>query len=191
MWNQLKILEKMSEDLNCHLFRSPKWLGSWASEADIQHTSKSSSNWHVNEDWCETSGNVLRKWPKTGILTYLGPKVAKNWASDVHILYTSKITCNEHVKQYWCETIHNLLRKWPTTRNLIYLRFQNGPKIGPLRPILYTFMKVAPMNIQSKIGVNPEETFSQNNKNNNWILIHFKAQNGPKMGPLGPIFHTP
>ena len=50
----------------------PKWPVNWASEANIQHTTKSSSNWHVHQDWCETNEIVFRKWPKTGILTYLG-----------------------------------------------------------------------------------------------------------------------
>ena len=52
-------------------------------EANIQHTLKNSSNWHVNQDRCEASGFFFffffRKWPKTGIFSYLwvqsGPKV--------------------------------------------------------------------------------------------------------------------
>ena len=72
MWKQWKIFEKMTKDLNHVLIWGPKWLVNWASEADIQHTSKRYSNWHVNQDWCETSGNFLRKWTKTGIFTYSG-----------------------------------------------------------------------------------------------------------------------
>ena len=45
--------------------------GKWASVTNIQHTSKSSSNWRVHEGWCETSEKILRKWPKTGIFIYL------------------------------------------------------------------------------------------------------------------------
>ena len=41
---------------------------------------------------------------------------------------------------------------------LTYFGGQNGPTIGPLRPILYTSLKVAPMTIQGKIDVNAEET---------------------------------
>ena len=97
MWNQCEV----TEDLNYDLFLSPKWPGNLASEVDIQQTSKSSSNWHVNWDWCRTSGICFRKWTKTKISTYFG----------AHIFHTSKSTCNEHVKQYWCVTSENFLRK--------------------------------------------------------------------------------
>ena len=74
MWNQWKIFEKMTKDLNHVLFWGPKWPGNWASEADVRHTTKSSSNWHVNQDWCQTSGKCLRKWKNTGIFTYFGAR---------------------------------------------------------------------------------------------------------------------
>ena len=41
---------------------------------------------------------------------------------------------------------------------LTYFGAQNTPEIGPLMPILYISLKVAPMSIYSKIDVNPEET---------------------------------
>ena len=72
MWNKWKIFEKMTKDLNHVLFWGPKWPRNWASEADSQHTSKSTSNWYVNQDWCEISGQFMRKWSKTGIFTYFG-----------------------------------------------------------------------------------------------------------------------
>ena len=149
MWNQWKIFEKMTEDLNCDLFCGPKWPGNWASGANIQHTSKSSSNWHVHQDWYETSGIFFfRKWAKTRIFTYFGAQSGpKNRASEAYILFTSESTCNEHVKQYWCETSENFLRKWPNTRILTYFGAQNDPEIGFLRPILNTVLKVVPMSI--------------------------------------------
>ena len=61
MWNKWKIFEKMTEDLNYDKFWGPKWPENWASEANIQHTSKSNANWHVNQDWYETSGEFLWK----------------------------------------------------------------------------------------------------------------------------------
>ena len=36
------------------------------------YTSKSSSNWLVNKDWCGNRGKLLRKWPQTGIFAYFG-----------------------------------------------------------------------------------------------------------------------
>ena len=55
MWNQWKHFAEMPKDQNFDLFGGQK-LGLW----------------------CETSGNVLRKYPKTGIGTYF--RAQKNWA---------------------------------------------------------------------------------------------------------------
>ena len=148
MWNQWKIFEKMTEDLNHVLFWGPKWPRNRASGPDIQHPSKKYLKstckprlmWHqwkifekMTEDW-----NFVLFW---------GPKWPKNWTSEAHIPHTSKSSCNEHVKQYWCETSENFLRKWPKSRILTYFGIQNGPKIGPFGPILYISLKVAPMSI--------------------------------------------
>ena len=45
----VEIFEKMTKDLNQVLFWDQKWPGNWACEADIQNTSNSCSNWHVNQ----------------------------------------------------------------------------------------------------------------------------------------------
>ena len=79
-WNLWKMFEKMTKERNFYLFWGPKRPGNWASGANIQHISKSNSNWHLNQDWCKTTGKCLRKWPKTGIFFYLfgvqsGPKI--------------------------------------------------------------------------------------------------------------------
>ena len=39
------------------------------------------------------------------------------------------------------------------------------------RPVLYTFLQVIPVSIQSKIDVNPEETFKQNSQEPEFWLI--------------------
>ena len=121
MWNHWKIFDKMTEDLNYDLFGGPKWPGNWVSGANIQHTSKISSNWHVHQDWCETSGKCLRKWPKTGILTYLGA--------------------------------------------------QSGPKIGPLRTIFSTHIKVLGMSMWSNTVGKPVRTFEKVTKHQKFVLI--------------------
>ena len=87
-----------------------------ASHANIQHTSKSSSNWLVNQYWWETSGNILENDQRPKFLLIWGPKWPKNWLSEAHIIPTSKSTCNEHVIRYGCETSENLMRKRPNTR---------------------------------------------------------------------------
>ena len=77
MWSNndvkpVKIFEKMTWDQNFHLFWDPKWSQNWASEAQIQHTSKSSK-------WNNTGGTFLRKWPQTEILNlFWDPKIGKN-----------------------------------------------------------------------------------------------------------------
>ena len=102
--NQWKLFEKMTDDLKHDLLWA-QMTWNMASEADIQHTSKSSLNWHVNQDWCETGGKFLRKLPKTRILTYL--------------------------------------------------EAQSGPKIGLLRPIFSTPLKVLALSMCSNIDVKP------------------------------------
>ena len=86
MWNQWKIFEKMTKDLNHVLFGGPKWPGKWASEADIQHTSKNCSDWHASQDWCETSGNFEKMTKDRIFFFYLfgGPEWPKNWTSEAH-----------------------------------------------------------------------------------------------------------
>ena len=86
-------------------------LGIWG---DIRNTSKSSSNWHVNQNLCETSGNFFFEneqrpgfWPVWG-----AQSVPKNRASEAHILHTFKNTCNGHVKQYCREMGENLFSEY-------------------------------------------------------------------------------
>ena len=101
----------------------------WASEANIQHASKSSSNWHVHEDWCETSGKFFEKMTKDrNFYLFWSPKWSQNWSSDAQILHTSKSTRNEAIvtPYQW-----KFLRKWPNTRILTYFGAPKGPEIGP------------------------------------------------------------
>ena len=127
MLNQWKIYENMNKHLNHFLFWSPKWPGNWASEVDIHHTSKSISNWHLNQDWCETRGNILSKWLKTRNCYLLtDPRWPRNGTCEAYVLNTSK------------SIRENFLRKWPNNLTLAYFWNQNGPKIGPLRPIFHT-----------------------------------------------------
>ena len=123
MWNQWKIFEKITKDLKHVPFWGPKWLGSWRSEANIQHTSKDSSNWHVNQDWCKTK--YLRKWPKTRIFTYF---------------------------VIW-----------------------SGPKIGPLRPIFSSHLKLLAMSMRSNTDMKRMRIFT-----------YFWAKMAPKLGHCVP-----
>ena len=184
MWSQWKIFEKMTEDLNYDLFWGPKWPGNWASEANIQHTSKSSSNWHEHQDWWATNGKFVKKWPKTGIFYLFGcPKWPKNLASEAHILHAHKSACNEPVKQYWCETSEIFLRMWPNTRILTYFGAQNDPEIGPLRPIFYISESISNEHIQQDWCESRGNSLTKYSKT--WILTHLEAQ---QFGPLGLSF---
>ena len=95
----------------------------------------------------------LRKWLFPNYNVFRGPKWTGNWASEANIR-------NEHAKQYWCETRENILRKWPKT----YLGVQNGPKIGPVRPIFYLPLEVATMNMWNNTNVKPTESSTVKNR---------------------------
>ena len=108
--------------------------------------------------------------------------VNMSWQCPVNDMSTHQFTCQQelielllteqHVNMSWqnlandmstnraCETIlmwnQWKLGKWPKTAILDLFW---GPNVGPLRPILYTSLKVAPMSKQSKIDMNPKETF--------------------------------
>ena len=130
MWDQWKIFDKMTEDLN-YDFWGPKWHGKWASEANIQHTSKSRFNWHVNPDWCETSGKVLRKWPKTMIWLILGTKVASGpKIGPLRPIFSThlKSSFKEHVKPYWCEIGENFFEKVTKDQHFDWLWGPKWPK---------------------------------------------------------------
>ena len=140
-------MENIWENENYDLFGGPKWPGNRASEANIQHTSKSSSNWHVHQDWCETSGKLLRKW--TAFFTYFeaqsGPKFGP--LMPIFSTHLEVLLMSMSRKQYYCETSENFWESDQTPEIFTYFGAQNGPEIGPLRPILYTSLKVAPMSI--------------------------------------------
>ena len=144
MWNHWKIFGKMTEDLNCDLFGGPKWPGNWASGANIQHTSKNSSNWHVHQDWCETSGQFLRKWPKTGILTYLGAQSGPK-TGPLRPIFSTYIKVLG--MSMWSNTVVKVFLKVTKHQKFVLLWGPKWPEIGPLRHIFYTSLKVAPMRI--------------------------------------------
>ena len=94
------IFEKMTKDLHFDLFGGPKWPQHWASDAHIPHTAESTWNEHLKLYWCETSENVLKKWPNSRILTYFGVRNGpKKWAFGAHIVHISESSSNEHIKQ--------------------------------------------------------------------------------------------
>ena len=74
------------------------------------------------------------------------------------IQHTYKSSSNCHVIQDWWET-SGKWEKWPKTGIFTYLGTQGGPKIGPLRPIFHTPLKVFTMRIWSNTDVKPVETF--------------------------------
>ena len=80
---------------------------------------KNRSNWHLNQDWCETREIFWASDQSSEIVTY-------QRTSTAHILHTSKSISED------------FLRKWPNTRILTNFSAQNGLKIRPLRPIFHT-----------------------------------------------------
>ena len=110
------------------------WPKNWTSEAHILQTSESSYNEHVKQNWCETSGNFLRKW-------------LKDWNSGIQncaFVHISESSSNEHIKQDWCESKGTFLTKQSQTLIFTYLKAQTS---GSLGPIFYTPTKVAPTSL--------------------------------------------
>ena len=107
------------------IYLGPKWAGNWASEADIHHTSKSSSNWHANQDWCKTAGKRLRKWPNTCIFTYFraqsGPEIWPTGRGP--FLHMPESTHSVPVNQVSWSRIKTFLRKLPKTSKIPHFYF--------------------------------------------------------------------
>ena len=54
---------------------------------------------------------------------------------------------------------------------MIYLGAQNGPEIGPLRPIFNTPLKVAQIDMYTKTDAKPVEIFLENDRRPEYLLI--------------------
>ena len=177
---ELNPIRGLSAEVWKQLNKTPRPDGltsSIASGSTPWNTPKHFPSKHVKQEGCETSGKYLRKWLKTWLMFYFGPKMTqklglwgqytyfgaqnwpKNWTSEAHILHTSENTCNERVKQYWCETSENFLGKWPKTWILTYFGTHNGPKIGSLRHIFHTPLKVLAMSMWSNTDMKQVKTF--------------------------------
>ena len=153
-----------------------------ASEANIQHTSNINSwNLNLNQDWCETSGKFLRKWPETRIFTYSGaqsnPKIGPlRPISSTHL----KVL----VKQYWGKLSENCWRKLPKTLNFNLFGAQNGTKIGLLRPIFHAPLKLLAMSMWSNTDVKPVKKFWDCDISPEfWLTLESKM--APKLGCWG------
>ena len=83
------------------------------------------------------------------------------------------------LKQYWCETSENFLQKWPKTGIFTYFGAENGPKIEPLRPIVYTHLKVVTMTCETVPMWNHLKLFEKMTKDHNFRPIW-----GPKIWAL-------
>ena len=112
-----------------------------------------------------------------------GRKWPGNWASRANIQHTSKSSPYWHVHKDWCATSGKFFRKLPKTGILTYLGAQSGPKIGPLRPIFSTRLKVLGMSMWSNTVVKPVKTFWESDQTPEIFLLW--AQ---KFGLWGPYF---
>ena len=120
------------------------------------HTFKSTCNEHVKQYCCETSENILRKWPNTRDLTNFG---AQNGPQIGPLRHIAEGSSNKYINQAWCDPRANFLTKYSKTLILTHLEAQ---KFGPLGPIFYTPTKIAPMSLQIKFPMNIAETFQEN-----------------------------
>ena len=83
---QPKRFDKMTKDRYFDLLWRSKWPENWAFLAHILHTPKTTS--HEQQHWCKRCGHFFRKWPKDGILTYLGAQDNPMIRSLKFIFYT-------------------------------------------------------------------------------------------------------
>ena len=162
--------------MNCD-FWGPKMTRKLSSEADIQHTYKCSSHWYVNKDWHKTSGNCLRKWPKYQILTYLGDQIGPKIGSlrPISSIYL-KVLAMSMWSNIDVKPMKTFLRKWPKTGILTYFGAQSGPKIGSLRPIFHTSLKVLAMSMWSNTDVKPVKTLCKSDERPERLERAYKAR---------------
>ena len=118
------------------LFGNPKLPENRASETHILRTSKSNSNEHVKQDWCESSGSVWQNGQKPKFITWLGVQNdLKIWVSLAYFLHTSKSSCSKLINQVSCEfrgTFPENNKKNPTYWPILAkFRFKRGQKIWP------------------------------------------------------------
>ena len=72
---------------------------------------------------------------------------------------------------------------------MFYFGAQNDTKIGPMKPIFNTLLKIAQIDMHTKTNVKPVDNFLENDQRRDFF-INFGAQSGPTIGPLRPIFST-
>ena len=85
--------------LEYFLFWGLRWPKNFAYDTYILQTYNSSSSEHVNINWCQISGNILKtKTTKDRTLTYFGIKNDLQWASKAHILHTPETSFNKHTR---------------------------------------------------------------------------------------------
>ena len=80
-----------------------------------------------------------------------------------------------------------IFRKLPATGIFTYFGAQSGPKIGPLRPIFSTHLKVLAMSMWSNTDAKPVKTFWENDQRPEFLLI-LGPKMAPKLGLWGPYF---
>ena len=124
--------------LRCNLNSS---LRNRASGAHHWNTHKNNPNKHVKQDWCQTSGKFLRKWPKTRIFTYLGaqsgPKIG-----PLGRLYSPLIYKYLHRACDRCESRGNLLTKYSKTWILTHWEAKKRPKNSGLSCPSFTRLQI-------------------------------------------------
>ena len=104
----------------------------------------------------------------------------RNRAFRAHHWNAHKSTPNKHATQEWCETGGKYLRKWRRTWIMIYFEAQNGPDIGPVRPMFNTTLKVAQIDMYTKTHAKPVENFWKKRKIKMTKDGNFYLFGGPK-----------
>ena len=108
-----------------------------------------------------------------------------NRAFGAHHWNTNKSTPYKHVKQERCDTNGKNLRKWLRPELWSILGPKMTPKIGPLRPIFNTPLRVAQIDMYTETDAKPVEFFLENDQRPESLLI-FEPKVAHKLGLWGP-----
>ena len=96
--------------------------------------------------------NVWESDQRPGFRPIFGSKWDKNLASEAHIIHITKyLQCASEIIPMW--NPWKLLKKWPKTGISTHFGAQNGPKIGPLRPIFPTSLNILAKGVWSHADV--------------------------------------
>ena len=142
--------------------------------------------WHVDQDWHETGGKFLRKWPKTGIFIYF---VTQSGTKNGLLMPIFSKHLKVLAMSTWSNTdVKPVKTFWENDRRPeFWLIF--GPKmpliVGLWGPYSTSPLKILAMSMWSNTDVKPVKTFWEGERSPEfWLTLWSKM--AQKFGLWGP-----